>query len=355
MAIPDPLDWYEEATSTPSPAGVAARTVGTRPTLPATGCAASATRRRLPKPARMRLSLSWTATLWSRASGRSRGQAIVELAIILPVLLLLLLAAADLARLFNSRVTISSAARAGALEAAQGPTSFQAGQPCSALTNRIMCAVLTETAGSSVTITAADVGVTCVPSPCSESLGSEVRVSVVGHFSLITPVLAMFTGGQAFDVTSTASAQIAVRPVIAAAATSTPAPVPTQTPAPTPTPAPTGTPNPLATPTPAPTATPVITPSPTPMCFAPIADFSRSPTSGKKKLTEFFFTDLSTTTADCPLTWSWNFGDGGGASSTSTLQNPTHIYEVKGVYTVTLVVSNAGGSASRARSVTVTP
>lgn len=273
----------------------------------------------------------------------SRGQSIIELAILLPLLLLLLLSAADLARMFNSRVTIASAARAGALEAAANPNSFQAGQPCSTVANRVMCAVLTETAGSSITIVPADVSVTCVPSPCSATLGSEVRVAVVGHFSLITPALAMFTGGQAFDLRSEASAQIAVRPSISAATTPTPAP--TATPAPTTT----AMPDPAATPAP----TPV--PTPTPFCLPPVADFVLTPASGKKKKVEFAFTDLSTTTPDCPLTWSWNFGDGGGASSTSTLQNPTHVYDAQGVYTVTLVVSNFGGSASKARSVTVTP
>jgi PKD repeat protein len=64
---------------------------------------------------------------------------------------------------------------------------------------------------------------------------------------------------------------------------------------------------------------------------------------------------MSTTTTDCPLTWWWNFGDGGGSSSTSTLQNPTHVYESQGVYTVSLVVSNLGGSDMRTRTVTVTP
>ena len=92
-----------------------------------------------------------------------------------------------------------------------------------------------------------------------------------------------------------------------------------------------------------------------PICFAPTADFQFTPGSGKKKVTTFFFTDLSTTTALCPLTWSWNFGDGAGAASLSTLQNPDHKYQTKGTWTITLVVTNPGGSASKSKPVLVTP
>jgi hypothetical protein len=286
-----------------------------------------------------------------RRAGSARGQALVEVAIMLPVALLLLAMAADLARVFGSRVTIEGAARAGALEAARHPTSFQAGLPCDASVNRVMCAVLTESHDSFVTVGPADVSLVCTPSPCAESLGSQVAVSVVGHFALLTPILAPFMGGQAFDVTSDAVAQIAVHPAILGSSPS-PGPTPSPTPSPTPTPAPTPTPDPSATPGPTPTPSP--SPSPTPVCFSPVADFSLSPSSGKKKKTTFAFTDLSTTTAECPLTWSWNFGDGGG-DSTSSLQNPTHVYQAQGTYTIALVVSNSGGSATRTRTVTVTP
>ena len=85
------------------------------------------------------------------------------------------------------------------------------------------------------------------------------------------------------------------------------------------------------------------------------ADFGFTPATGKKKLVTFVFTDLSTTTPECPLTWSWNFGDGAGSSSTSTLQNPNHVYQAQGVYTITLVASNSGGNHTQTRNVTVTP
>lgn len=277
---------------------------------------------------------------------RSRGQTIVELALILPVLLLLLSTASDLGRMFHSKIVIANAARAGALEAARNPTSYVADAACDAQINRIMCAVVAESTGSLLNVAPADVDVACVPDPCAEALGNVIRVTVQGTFSLITPFLDNFFGGQTIALSSTATAQIAVQPNITSS-------TPTATPTPTPTPTPTAT-APGATPTPTPSPSP--TPSPTPVCFPPTANFAVSPSTGKKKQTVFAFTDWSTTTPLCPLTWSWNFGDGAGSSSTSTLQNPTHVYQAQGArYTITLVVSNTGGSSTYSRDVTVTP
>ena len=261
----------------------------------------------------------------------------MELAIIAPTMIILLLAAADLGRVFHAEVTITNAARAGALEAAKHPTSYQAGVACDATTNRVVCAVERETSGSFVTVTPADIDLVCDPDPCAEALGNTVTVSVEATFSLLTPILAAFMGGQTFDLDASSSAQISVVPTVPGAS---PSPSPSPSPDPSPDPSPSVEPSP--------------SPSPNP-CIAPVSDFSISPTSGKKKQTDFGFTDLSTTSTDCPLTWSWNFGDGGGASSTSTVQNPTHMYGSQGTYTVSLVVSNLGGSDLRTRTVTVTP
>ncbi|WP_292423612.1 PKD domain-containing protein [Methanoregula sp.] len=49
------------------------------------------------------------------------------------------------------------------------------------------------------------------------------------------------------------------------------------------------------------------------------------------------FIDKST---GLPSSWNWNFGDG----STSADQNPSHVYQTKGIYTVTLTVKNTFGS-----------
>jgi alpha-tubulin suppressor-like RCC1 family protein/subtilisin family serine protease len=68
----------------------------------------------------------------------------------------------------------------------------------------------------------------------------------------------------------------------------------------------------------------------------PAADFMASATTGTAPV-NILFNDHST---GFPTTWLWDFGDG----STSTLQNPTHLYSNPGTYTVTLAVTGAGGT-----------
>lgn len=69
---------------------------------------------------------------------------------------------------------------------------------------------------------------------------------------------------------------------------------------------------------------------------APVAQFEGFPTSGDRPLT-VLFTDEST---NSPTSWLWDFGDG----HLSAEKNPMHIYTVAGVYTVSLLATNAGGN-----------
>ncbi|MEZ4937305.1 MAG: M4 family metallopeptidase [Crocinitomicaceae bacterium] len=68
---------------------------------------------------------------------------------------------------------------------------------------------------------------------------------------------------------------------------------------------------------------------------APIAEFSVDNTANCSGVVHF--TDNS---SDNPTSWLWDFGDG----STSTDQNPIHIYTSNGTYNVTLTVSNSFGN-----------
>jgi PKD repeat protein len=77
----------------------------------------------------------------------------------------------------------------------------------------------------------------------------------------------------------------------------------------------------------------------TPTPAAPMADFT-SNTPVKLGL-PVVFTNLTTGTH--PITYAWDFGDGVG---TSTLANPTYTYAEVGIYTVTLVATNPGGTST---------
>jgi PKD repeat protein/outer membrane protein assembly factor BamB/pimeloyl-ACP methyl ester carboxylesterase len=70
---------------------------------------------------------------------------------------------------------------------------------------------------------------------------------------------------------------------------------------------------------------------------APIASFIANQTSG---MTPFSVQFVDTSTSDSITTRIWSFGDG----ETSTDMNPLHIYTTPGTYTVSLQVTNGGGS-----------
>lgn len=75
---------------------------------------------------------------------------------------------------------------------------------------------------------------------------------------------------------------------------------------------------------------------------APVADFSADATAGNIPLA-VKFKDRST---GHPTTWKWTFGDG----KESVEQNPVHIYQDTGVFTVTLTASNEFGSSDAFKS-----
>lgn len=80
----------------------------------------------------------------------------------------------------------------------------------------------------------------------------------------------------------------------------------------------------------------------------PVADFSADVTTIIEGGT-VTFTDLST---NSPTEWSWNFGDG----NTSTEQNPAHIFNTQGTYSITLIATNSSGSDTETKTnyITVT-
>ena len=71
----------------------------------------------------------------------------------------------------------------------------------------------------------------------------------------------------------------------------------------------------------------------------PTADFSSDFVAASAPPLTVTFTDSSVPQNEAIVSWQWDFGDG----NTSTEQNPTHVYEDAGTYTVTLVVTDSNG------------
>ncbi len=83
---------------------------------------------------------------------------------------------------------------------------------------------------------------------------------------------------------------------------------------------------------------------------APIADFSYSPMSPTTDDT-VEFTDLSTDSDGSIVSWDWDFGDG----TTSTDQNPNHVFSSEATFTVTLTVTDDfGDTGTLSQTITVT-
>jgi len=275
---------------------------------------------------------------------KTAGQALVEFALVVPIMMVLLLTVLDFGRLFYSQIAISNAAREGAFQASTTPTSFQpthpwvaAGTPCDVATDAITCRALLEFASTQggwyVHPTAPDVTLACSPSSCAKGMGNLATVTVAGKFSLWSPWMGFFLAGtQDLTLAASSTSQIETFPPPGAAP---PPPLPTATPLPTPTPAPT----PIA-------------------CEIPSAGFVPIPLSGTSPLT-VTFTDTSKFGALCPITvWLWDFDDH------STYQGqtpPPHVFyrqnqNKAGVYQVTLTVTNNGGSnTSGTQTITANP
>jgi len=218
---------------------------------------------------------------------KSRGQSLVELALVLPILFVFLAAALDLGRVFYAHISLRNAAREGAMQAAKTPTSYLEDTACDPATNLVVCRVVLEAKGGSVNVLPTDIDMTCSLTGCPDQPGSTVTVVVRGRFDLVTPLLTTIFGGSTLNFSSTATAQVEYLP------------------------------DPV-------TATP---PPP------PVAGFTTnpSPITGDAPLTVQF-----TDTSIDATTWSWDFGDGGSANE----QNPTHTFMAPGTYTVILTAIN---------------
>lgn len=78
----------------------------------------------------------------------------------------------------------------------------------------------------------------------------------------------------------------------------------------------------------------------------PSVDFSANTTMGIAPFPVAF----TGTGTNVPISWAWTFGDGG----TAVVQNPVYTYNDPGIYTVSLVATNAVGAGTKTRSAYIT-
>jgi PKD repeat protein len=237
-----------------------------------------------------------------RRRPRSRGQSLVEFALVLPLLLVFLATVLDLGRIYYANISLLNAAREGAFQASKTPGSYADGQPCNTTTNLVVCRVQLESKGSMVQIAAADIDMTCSKTGCPLEANSTVRVEVQGQFHLITPILGFIFGGQTIDMESSATQQIEYYP--------------------------TG-------------GVETVPPD-------PVAIFTASDTTGEAPFAISF--DGTASTGN-PTDFLWDFGDGGTAHGNAQV---THTFETAGTFIVTLRIINLAGDNASTMTITIT-
>jgi Flp pilus assembly protein TadG len=142
-----------------------------------------------------------------RTRAGSRAQALVEFALVLPVLLLIVFGLIDGGRLVFTYNTVSNAARSGARVAIvnQSTSGTSTCDTTSATAWATGCAVQ---AGAAIGTQSADVQVAYRDAsdtgPCSQlSIGCLAVVTVTGHYQAITPIIGQIVGPVAITSTST--------------------------------------------------------------------------------------------------------------------------------------------------------
>ncbi len=115
---------------------------------------------------------------------KSKGQSLVETALILPVLLLLLTGIIDFGLLFNSYLVVSNASREGARQAAVGKTDAQ---------------IRSAAANAAASLDHDRLEIEITPAEAARDTGDSVTVTVRYGYSMATPVIAAFFP-EAFDI-----------------------------------------------------------------------------------------------------------------------------------------------------------
>jgi PKD repeat protein len=236
---------------------------------------------------------------------RTRGQSLVEFALVLPVLLLLTMIALDFGRAYLGYINLQNLTRVAGNFAANNPNAW--------LTND--AATITKYRNQVLADAAAD---NCSLNPSTPAnptftdtdldgiatgIGDQASVTFTCNFKIITPIISGILGSN-FPVT--AKAVFPVKSALSATSSGGGA------------------------------------------CQLPAAAINANPQSGTVPL-NVNFADASGGGAG--VTWAWNFGD----LATSNVRDPgVHQYTAVGTYTVTLAVTNLCGTVTTNPGTTIT-
>ncbi len=251
-----------------------------------------------------------------RRRRRSRGQSLVEFALVLPILLMLTLITLDFGRIYLGYINLQNMARIAANFAANNPDAWNA-PPDAAARARYAAAqtrynnqILADAVASNCVLPKVN-GVTTVPIPTfidtnggGVGLGDTAEVQISCTFGVITPVIANIVGG---SVTVSAASSFPVKSGMSATGAG-------------------GAPS---------------------AAFSGNGVIHPSPLSGIAP----FVVDFRDTSGGNPSAWAWTFNDGTAAS---TAQDPgQHRFDNPGTYVVSMTAWNALGSSAATMGVTV--
>ena len=244
---------------------------------------------------------------------KSRGQSLVEFALVLPIVLVLLLVALDFGRLFMSYVTLTNATRVAANFGATDPGAFT-GTPNTATYD---ATVTRETAGMNCKLRP-DVGGHNPPIPTypgGSGLGGKSVASMTCDFTLLTPFVSNFFGGA---LAISAGSEFPIRTGALASVG----------------------------------GGGMVPPPGSPVAAFIFNNVSGGTIDGSGNVAGTGSVTVNVTnTSQNAQTLVWSWGDGSPDDYGST--PPAHTFSASGTNTVRLTVSNPVGSSSKIRTVTV--
>lgn len=260
---------------------------------------------------------------------RSRGQSLVEFALVLPLLALILLMAVDFGRVFLGWVELNNISRIGANFAALNPQGWE-GAGIATLQTKYKSLIIADARATNCKLPdPANPSAPTFPdaNPNTYSLGSRAVVALTCKFHVFTPLIGSIVGDSNGDVSVSVSSTFAIRGGAVAG---------------------------IPVGTVAPTATPAVTPAPTP---PPTVNFYGTPTSlnssgggapgspGGNQIVGIppLVVAFTNTTTGPQVSCLWTYGDGATLASCG---GASHTYATPGTYSVSLTVDGTSAAKS---------